>query len=244
MDQRAAQLFSQAEGQILALGALLAHIDESALGLPCREKLGDGTVGALSTFIADNYFRIAESVHKVSSQAPATRSGHRIPPWAAHRRPQHRDAIGHDEPHAADDTYTAPFQLRAILERLTVARRCVQTLADLTDAQLDSVSRSGAMRFADGKRTLERVITGMLTHQASQLDAVRAALAPVTNTEGRSHDEAGPSRPRRMPFHMNEKINLAEKLALLEKPYQPGIVGFVNDYKLQIVKVKGPGRTP
>jgi mannose-6-phosphate isomerase-like protein (cupin superfamily) len=39
---------------------------------------------------------------------------------------------------------------------------------------------------------------------------------------------------------MNEKINLAEKLALLEKPYEPGIVGFINDYKLQVVKVKGP----
>ena len=39
---------------------------------------------------------------------------------------------------------------------------------------------------------------------------------------------------------MNEKINLAEKLALLEKPYQPGIIAFINDYKLQVVKVKGP----
>ena len=39
---------------------------------------------------------------------------------------------------------------------------------------------------------------------------------------------------------MNEKINLAAKLALLEKPYEPGIVGFINDYKLQVVKVKGP----
>jgi mannose-6-phosphate isomerase-like protein (cupin superfamily) len=39
---------------------------------------------------------------------------------------------------------------------------------------------------------------------------------------------------------MNQKINLAEKLALLERPYQPGIIGFVNDYKLQVVKVKGP----
>jgi mannose-6-phosphate isomerase-like protein (cupin superfamily) len=39
---------------------------------------------------------------------------------------------------------------------------------------------------------------------------------------------------------VNEKINLAAKLALLEKPYEPGIVGFINDYKLQVVKVKGP----
>jgi mannose-6-phosphate isomerase-like protein (cupin superfamily) len=39
---------------------------------------------------------------------------------------------------------------------------------------------------------------------------------------------------------MNEKINLSEKLTLLERPYEPGIVGFINDYKLQVVKVKGP----
>ena len=39
---------------------------------------------------------------------------------------------------------------------------------------------------------------------------------------------------------MNDKINLAAKLALLEDPYEPGIVGFLNDYKLQVVKVKGP----
>jgi len=39
---------------------------------------------------------------------------------------------------------------------------------------------------------------------------------------------------------MEEKVNLAEKFALLDAPYRPGIVGYLNDYKLQIVKVKGP----
>jgi mannose-6-phosphate isomerase-like protein (cupin superfamily) len=39
---------------------------------------------------------------------------------------------------------------------------------------------------------------------------------------------------------MINKVNLAAKFALLDKPYQPGIVGYVNDYKLQVVKVKGP----
>jgi mannose-6-phosphate isomerase-like protein (cupin superfamily) len=39
---------------------------------------------------------------------------------------------------------------------------------------------------------------------------------------------------------MSDKINLAEKLELLDHPYEPGIVGFVNDYKLQVVKVLGP----
>jgi hypothetical protein len=186
MNQRAARLFNQAEGQILALNTLLARVDESALGLPCREKLGDGTVGAMSMFIADNYLRIAESVQEASRQAPAARSGHRMPKWAAHRRPQQQDASAHNQPHTADDTYTGPFQLRAIIERLAAARQRAQTLADLTDAQLDSIPPSGAMRFADGKRTLERVITGMLTHQASQLDAVQAALAQLTNTAAKS----------------------------------------------------------
>jgi len=39
---------------------------------------------------------------------------------------------------------------------------------------------------------------------------------------------------------MNDKINLAAKLALLDEPYKPGVVGHLNDYKLQVVKVKGP----
>jgi mannose-6-phosphate isomerase-like protein (cupin superfamily) len=39
---------------------------------------------------------------------------------------------------------------------------------------------------------------------------------------------------------VDDKVNLAEKLALLERPYEPGIVGYLNDYKLQIVKVEGP----
>jgi mannose-6-phosphate isomerase-like protein (cupin superfamily) len=39
---------------------------------------------------------------------------------------------------------------------------------------------------------------------------------------------------------MTEKINLAAKLARLDEVYQPGIVGYLNDYKLQVVKVKGP----
>ena len=39
---------------------------------------------------------------------------------------------------------------------------------------------------------------------------------------------------------MSDKINLAAKLALLDEPYKPGVVGYLNDYKLQIVKVQGP----
>src|SRR5277367_3132209 len=38
---------------------------------------------------------------------------------------------------------------------------------------------------------------------------------------------------------MQDNINLASKLALLPGPYSPGIVGYLNDYKLQVVKVHG-----
>jgi mannose-6-phosphate isomerase-like protein (cupin superfamily) len=38
---------------------------------------------------------------------------------------------------------------------------------------------------------------------------------------------------------MNDKINLADKLELLDGLWQPGIVGYLNDYKLVVVKVQG-----
>ena len=38
---------------------------------------------------------------------------------------------------------------------------------------------------------------------------------------------------------MDDKVVLAEKLALLDAPYSPGIVGYLNDYKLMVVKVLG-----
>jgi mannose-6-phosphate isomerase-like protein (cupin superfamily) len=38
---------------------------------------------------------------------------------------------------------------------------------------------------------------------------------------------------------MNDKVNLAEKLERLDKPYVPGIVGYLNNYKVIVVKVLG-----
>lgn len=38
---------------------------------------------------------------------------------------------------------------------------------------------------------------------------------------------------------MDDKVNLAAKLALLDEAFRPGIVGYLNDYKLQVVKVQG-----
>ena len=38
---------------------------------------------------------------------------------------------------------------------------------------------------------------------------------------------------------MDAKVNLAEKLALLDERYSPGIIGHLNDYKLEVVKARG-----
>ena len=38
---------------------------------------------------------------------------------------------------------------------------------------------------------------------------------------------------------MDDKVNLTDKLALLDEPFRPGIVGYFNDNKLQVAKVKG-----
>ena len=38
---------------------------------------------------------------------------------------------------------------------------------------------------------------------------------------------------------MRDKITLTEKFAQLPDAYQPAIVGYMNDYKLQLAKVRG-----
>jgi mannose-6-phosphate isomerase-like protein (cupin superfamily) len=38
---------------------------------------------------------------------------------------------------------------------------------------------------------------------------------------------------------MDDKVNLAEKIALLDGPFSPGIVGYLNDHKLAVVKARG-----
>ena len=38
---------------------------------------------------------------------------------------------------------------------------------------------------------------------------------------------------------MDDKVNLAEKIGKLDELYSPGIVGYMNDYKLVVVRAKG-----
>jgi mannose-6-phosphate isomerase-like protein (cupin superfamily) len=38
---------------------------------------------------------------------------------------------------------------------------------------------------------------------------------------------------------MDDKVNLSDKVALLDEVWSPGIVGYLNDYKLVVVRVQG-----
>ncbi len=38
---------------------------------------------------------------------------------------------------------------------------------------------------------------------------------------------------------MDDNVNLAQKIGLLGEHYSPGIVGYLNDYQLAVVKVNG-----
>ena len=38
---------------------------------------------------------------------------------------------------------------------------------------------------------------------------------------------------------VDDRVNLSEKIGVLDEPFKPGIVGYLNDYKLVVVKVRG-----
>jgi len=60
MSRRAQHLHQTVERQIAELAEWLSAAGEQALTQPCpgREKLGDGTIGAVAAHTIDNYHRI------------------------------------------------------------------------------------------------------------------------------------------------------------------------------------------
>jgi hypothetical protein len=184
MNERGSQLHATATGQITELIDLISGQSEAVLSLPCpgREKLGDGTIAALALHMSDNYLRIAGFV-RADGQTRGARIGAR---QGRHTLPRLSLPRGHAPP-ATDqsdrsggmheDGYTAEhFDLHDLLERLSAAGDALAVLADLTDERLDTVPPNGSFRFCDGQRTLERVLAGLLNHQAHQIEAIKAAL--------------------------------------------------------------------
>jgi hypothetical protein len=66
-------------------------------------------------------------------------------------------------------------QATSLRDQLASARHDLDRLAVLDDPQLDSIPPEGAFRFCDGTRTLEEVLTALLTHKGHQIDALTQA---------------------------------------------------------------------
>ena len=182
MSDRAEQLHTAADEQIAELIGLLSGADEDALHRPCpgRERLGDGSIGAIAAHTAMNYQRIGAFV--ATGQGRSSRHDHRQQP--RRRIPGFLRALGHAQPadnpagaHQNEDGgFTAETDPSEIPERLTCARDDLTRIAELTDEQLDRVPAKDSFRFCDGERTLEQVLLGLLKHQEHQVQALRAAL--------------------------------------------------------------------
>lgn len=154
MSERAGTIAGIGDEQVAELLDLLAAAADDELRRPCpgREKLGDGSIVAVAWHAVQNYGRIAR--------------------FAAGDQPAEQGA--HDASLSAERIDRA-----ALLAAAERARKDLGVLATLGDDRLDAVPPPDApMRFCDGKRTLERVLDALLTHQAHNVAAVRRALAP------------------------------------------------------------------
>ena len=181
MSDRAQQLHATADTQMTALIELISHADESVLRRPCpgREKLGDGTVGALAAHTAEDYGRIASFLATgngaSAGHTAGARNGHRTPRWfrsLGHQPPERGPSTDdHKERYAAQSATPAD-----LLVRLCAARDQLKRIAQLTDQQLDAVPPKDSFRFCDGQRTLEQVLAGLVKHQENQVQMLTAAL--------------------------------------------------------------------
>src|ERR1700694_4751815 len=135
-------MFESNATQISELIDLISARGDGALRLPCpgRETLGDGTVAACAMHTADNYHRIAGFLQGQRG------GGHTRIAKFLHR---------HGEDMHQDNYQADNIGLPALLERLSAGRTALSVLADLTEAQLDTVPRASEMKFCDGQRTLQ-----------------------------------------------------------------------------------------
>ena len=184
MTERTSQLHATADEQIGELLDLVSAIDEATARRPCpgREKLGDGTIAANARHTADNYERIVAFLSKTdrmsAGRAPGQGRAHRMPralTMLGHRPPRSDHGSGgdpgqHDVPYTADNA-----DLGTMVEQLGTTRDTLAR-AELTVTQLDAIPPAGSFRFADGKRTVEQVLVGLLRHHRRQLDALKAAV--------------------------------------------------------------------
>jgi hypothetical protein len=149
MSEQARQLLRTADAQIAELIELFSGRDDGVLARPCpeRAKLADGTVGAVAWHTAENYRRIAGFLNDQPDG-------------------------GHPLARSAQDV-TIP----ALLRLLIGGRDSLGILGELSDERLNAVPTARAIRFCDGRRTLQQVVSGLLNHQAHNVETLKAAAS-------------------------------------------------------------------
>ncbi len=167
------ELLARVEAQLDELERLIAGCEEEALRRPCpgREKLGDGTAGALALHIATSYGRLAAFLRQEADPGRLARLRRRLGISSAtgHGGP------GRERSHAHGGPRGRAAERGEIGASAGRARAELQRLGDLTGEQLEATPSAGGIRFADGRRSIAEIVGAALVHQQHQLDALRAA---------------------------------------------------------------------
>ena len=103
-------------------------------------------------------------------------------------------------------------------------------------AAKDGVRPADRGRMHGGEEPLEKGLKGVKTPIRVRTEGLPALCA------SRQSRRFGPlTHPTKEALAMptDEKVNLTEKLALFDESFRPKIIGTMNDYKLQVVKVRG-----
>lgn len=156
MSERGTELMTKASWQLDETAELVGTLADADLRKPCLDDAPDNagdTVCEVATHMADGYDRLGGLLQATCHAAEAPGAGH-----------NHRHESARTPAHVSD-----------VLSRLTAGTVPIGLLANLSDAQLDSVP-AAAGRFSDGRRTLEQVIDAVIAHQSTHLDVLKRAV--------------------------------------------------------------------
>lgn len=193
MSRRAMRLAFLADAQIAEVIALVTSAGDAGLRLPCpgREKLADGSVGAVAAHVARSYEAIGDLVARRAARSARAGSESGDPaldvaPGATSARASSYQ--GGPEQHVVPQSVQAGSALHAapeagegqdsaaLVRGLARARDALAGVANLDDRALDAVPAATEMRFCDGSRTLEEVLSALLKHQSHSVEAIASAL--------------------------------------------------------------------
>lgn len=157
MSERGTELMAKVSRQLDEMAEFVRNLNEADLRKPCPDDDAGDTVGAVVAHMAEGYHSVGRFLQSTGYVPGSLATGK-----------SHGHGHGHERAHA-------PEAVPDVLDRLTSGKTPIGLLADLTDEQFDSVPPA-VNRFADGRRTLERVIDAVIAHQAAHLVTLERAV--------------------------------------------------------------------